>query len=111
MNSHIMGELKALIIILSIILVLFVVVFYWNFIKSDYRGVITKLQEDTFALEPINADEEADYNVYKIYFSEDTKISGKGTTVDDLEERQQIRVWVEEINERMVANKINIIEK
>ncbi|SHN06945.1 hypothetical protein [Gracilibacillus kekensis] len=88
MNSHIKGEIKSLIIVLSIIFVLFVVVvIYWYFVNSDYNGVITKIQEDTFTLEPINAAEEADYNVYKIYFSEDTKIRGKGTTVDDLEDR------------------------
>ncbi|RCW63883.1 hypothetical protein [Saliterribacillus persicus] len=112
MNSHIKGEIKSLIIVLNIVLVLFVVVlFYWHFIKSDYKGVITNLQEDNFTLEPINADEEAEYNVYKIFFSKNTKIRGKGTTVDDLDERQQIKVWVEKINKRMVANKINIIEE
>ncbi|WP_186577150.1 hypothetical protein [Aquibacillus kalidii] len=109
MNSHIKGEIKLLVVVLSILFALFVVVlFYCYFIKSDYKGVITNLQENNFTLEPINADEEAEYSVYKIFFNEDTKISGKGTAVDDLEATQQIKVWVEEINESMVANEINI---
>lgn len=84
-----------------------VVFFFWNLIKSDYSGVITKLKEDNFTLEPINADEEADYNVNKIYFKEETRIIGN--TDNDLKVRQHIKVWAEEINERKVANKIKII--
>lgn len=112
MNRRINREIKYLLIVLSITIILFSSIFLiWNFIKADYDGVLTNIEKDHFTIEMKGSDPEVDYPSYDIYFSEETKIKGKGNYIDDLKEGQEIKVWIEENNNRKVAKQIKIIDE
>ncbi|WP_075618520.1 hypothetical protein [Paenisporosarcina indica] len=92
-----------------IAIVAFLVFLFIN--RADEHGKIGELEESNFVLYPIKVDPEADYNLPEIYFSNGTKVVGEVNSVMDLKERQEVKVWVEEIEGKKVANKIKILKE
>jgi len=112
MNSYIKSEVKTLFIVLITILSLVATIFFtWSLMKSDYHGVLTDLEGDTFTVEPLNVDHEAEYSVHEIHFNENTKVKGEGNDIDELKEGQEVKIWIDEVNHNKVANTITILNK
>ncbi|WP_216647542.1 hypothetical protein [Bacillus sp. THAF10] len=81
---------------------------WFFFIKSDHRGIVGDLEENTFILYPTKVNPEAETFSPVIYFSNNTRVSGKKSSVKDLEENQVVKVWVEVVDDQYIAKKIKI---
>lgn len=112
MNPHVKKEIKAITVIAPIICLLFVAfLIVWTFLKPDYKGSIQHIGSDNFSLEPRHVDPEASYATYEIHFDKNTRVIGKGNSIDDLREGQVLRVWSEEVNQNTKAKYIFIVSQ
>ncbi len=112
MNRYMKGEIKLLMLVIGIFFALIVsFLLVWLPFKSDFKGIITNIQESSFTLEPIRMDPEAEDLAYEIFIDDKTYVSGIGDKLGDLKDGQEIKVWVQEVNERLLATKIRILEE
>lgn len=65
---------KSIIIIVILAIISTITIYFVT--KANYHGKISEIKEDNFLLLPIKIDPEADYDVPKIFFNEETRVVG-----------------------------------
>ncbi|WP_226679990.1 hypothetical protein [Sutcliffiella horikoshii] len=106
------NRVKKELISLSIFIVV-VVAFLsgWYVIKPDHRGIVGELEENKFILYPIKVNPEEEPFTPEIYFLKNTKVSGKISSIQDLNENQEVKVWIKVFEGQYIAKKIKITKK
>ncbi|WP_417897695.1 hypothetical protein ABN702_15560 [Bacillus haimaensis] len=103
MTNRVKKEIFLLSLLLIVALVLLSI---WYITKPDHYGIVGALEESKFILYPLKVDPEEEAYTPEIHFSEDTKVSGKISTIFDLKENQEVKVWIETVDGQHFAKKI-----
>lgn len=80
----------------TILAVLFLLTGCNPFDSSNYQGVVVEVSETSFMLGPRDGDPEAQYPVYEIFVGKDTEVVGVRTEFVEIEQGDEVRVWVKE---------------
>ena len=77
---------------------------------ADYTEVyIQEINKNHIIISPYATDPEASYPVYEIYIDEKTKIEGKRNSKEELQEDDDIEVWIRKQGvEKLKAEKVFI---
>ncbi|MBD3842681.1 MAG: hypothetical protein IE909_12510 [Campylobacterales bacterium] len=108
MTSRVKKEIFLLSLFLLVVLVLLSI---WYLTKPDHSGIVGVLEEDKFILYPFKVDPEEEPYTPEIYFSEDTKVSGKISSILDLQENQEVKIWIETVDGQHFAKKIIVTKE
>ncbi|MBA2174893.1 hypothetical protein H0266_08310 [Halobacillus locisalis] len=79
--------------------------------KADHHGQISKLGKDNFSLLPLYIDPEAEYNPPQIHFDDETNVSGEISTVCNLKNGQEVKVWLRDDESAPLADKIKVVNE
>lgn len=98
-------------ILIIIVLLISVTIFYIN--KADYHGKLAELNEteNTFLLYRLKSDPEAEYSVPVIKFDDQTIVEGKVDKIEDLFNGQEVKVWTEQREGILFAQRIKVINE
>lgn len=108
MTNRVKKEIFLLSLLLMVVLVILSI---WYLTKSDHSGIVGALEESKFILYPFKVDPEEEPYTPEIYFSEDTKVSGKISSIFELQENQEVKVWIETVDGRHFAKKIVVTKE
>ncbi|MBM7619953.1 hypothetical protein JOC95_001805 [Bacillus tianshenii] len=87
-------------------LIVMVIISIWYLTKPDHSGIVGALEESKFTLYPVKVDPEEEPYTPEIHFSEDTKVTGKISSIFDLKDNQEVKVWLETVDGKHFAEKI-----
>lgn len=108
MTNRVKKEIFLLSILLIVVLVLLSI---WYLTKADHKGIVGVLEENAFILYPFKVDPEEEPYTPEIHFLEDTKVTGKISSINDLKENQEVKVWTETVDGQLFAKKIVVTEE
>lgn len=108
MTIRVKKEIFLLSILLIVVLVLLSICYLT---KPDYSGIVGALEESEFILYPFNVDPEEEPYTPGIYFWEDTKVTGKISSINDLKENQEVKVWIETVDGGRFAQRIVVTKE
>ncbi|MGD6831102.1 hypothetical protein ACQCT5_02995 [Sutcliffiella halmapala] len=103
MTNRVKKEIFLLSLLIIVVLVLLSI---WYLTKPDHSGIVGALEENKFILYPFKVDPEEEPYTPVIYFSEDTKVTGKISSIIELQENQEVKVWMETVDGQHFAKKI-----
>ncbi|NMH72075.1 hypothetical protein HF078_03195 [Bacillus sp. RO2] len=83
----------------------------WYVNKPDHRGRVGNLEENKFILYPTKVYPEEEPFTPEIYFTKNTKVSGKISSIKDLDENQVVKIWIEVFEGQYIAKKIKITKE
>lgn len=83
---------------------------FFLFSRADYHGKIGGLTESKFILYPLKINPEYEHATPEVHFTDNTEIVGKIKTTKSLIEGQEVKVWTEEIEGKIVAKKIKVMK-
>ena len=94
-------KIGAILVLSVVIAISYILIF-----KADYHGIVHENSDNSFYIAPLSIDPEVDYIFPKILITKDTEIVGE----KELQEGQEVKVWVNKERNQEIAIKINIIE-
>ena len=82
------------------------------FDSSNYQGLVVSVDETSFMLCPCEGNPEAEYPIYEIFVGNDTEIVGVRTEFMEIEQGDEVRVWVkDEEAAELVGERISVESK
>jgi hypothetical protein len=102
---------KEIILLLVLLIIVMVLLSIWYLTKPDHYGIVGVLEESKFILYPFKVNPEEEPYTPEIYFSEDTKVTGKISSIFDLKENQEVKVWIETVDGQRFAKKVVVTKE
>lgn len=102
---------KEIFLLLVFVIIVMIFLSIWYLTKPDHYGIVGALEESKFILYPFKVDPEEEPYTPEIYFSEDTKVTGEISSIIDLKEGQEVKVWIETVDGEHFAQRIVVTKE